>query len=398
MTSRCGPERRKRCPRARRAVRVARHARAANERTNDAVEQFGDGPGRSVRGRGRPACDVVLRPAFDEAAFERTREQDARTLDEYPNERDPNREPGVPRRALRIAPYGQLATAARTRRQREGRRAAPESPLQGVAPIGRRHGEASTPLPAKAALERWLGQLPRREARAPFSARAGPDEGTVAHRRRQARHRQRRHRGDFAAPRVGATDQLAASLAVNVYMNVAVGRATVLRDELKLVPWTETVRWFEHSGGLVGWRAKTSGEHVAPLLGQADAIARDLADKGPTPDEAELIRNWALSGYTAFFATPALAADEYYKLLGNGRPLDALVKGPERIAAVTPEALRDATRELPRPPARAHRGGRQSERAAQSAARARVGPDRGPQRAGRRPAHRAFRGRTVRAA
>jgi zinc protease len=313
--------------------------------TNDAVtvratvpvERFADGADL--------LADVVLHPAFEKASFERTREQDARTFDEYPNDAAQ-----VANRVSLIAlfgshPYGQIVTAARTRAVTLERVTALHDRLFKASRLSVIVAGGVNADAAKAAFERSFGQLPRAAKRErPFLPEPAPTKGPSLIVVDKPGTDSAAIAASFAAPRVGAIDQFAASLAINVYMNGAVGRATVLRDDLKLVPWTETVRWFEHSGGLIGWRAKTSGEHVAPLLGQADAIARDLADKGPTPDEAELIRNWALSGYTAFFATPALVAEEYYKILGNGRPLDALLTGPERIAAVTPETLRDATR------------------------------------------------------
>jgi predicted Zn-dependent peptidase len=286
-------------------------------------------------------AEIVLRPAFDRHAFERSQRQQAVALE--PVVEDANFATRTAIRTL-LGPYGAFPTA-------KGIDAVRREDV--VALYGRAFRPSRMALVAVggaeeakvlAALDRGFGGAPapvERPVPAPAHtpAPAAPrlvvvdkpasDVSFIAE--------------GFALSSIGSDDEVAATMASWVEMDNHGGRgAARLRDELKLVPWVKTFAFAGRLGGVCGWSTQAPTAKVAAVLAEADAVTREMAATGPTPDEVQTVRAVYGEDIVRSFKTTDSAAGVYALRFSVGLPADGLAAESARIDAMTAESLRAA--------------------------------------------------------
>jgi zinc protease len=147
----------------------------------------------------------------------------------------------------------------------------------------------------------------------------------------------------FVGPAYGASDVEASIAAVAVLADTSFGRVTVrLRQELNDVPWLSPT-WSElRASGSLGWKTRAATDRVAPALAEADRIVRAFAAQGPTDEELVRVRDREVFASAASFQTVAETSRAWSWVLAYGQPDDAIMKEPERYAALTNDAVKSA--------------------------------------------------------
>jgi zinc protease len=287
-------------------------------------------------------AELVLGSSFDEHQFERTREQDARRLDDDSSDGAKVAEQVLLRALFGSHLYGPVATAAHRRAVTRADVVALHARVFQASRISIVVAGDVQSKDALAALENGFGKASPGGSSAPLAPippaavgptivvvdRPGANTAFIA--------------GGFVGAAAAADDEIGARMAINIAMNTVVGRGTRLRDELKLVPWTAAIMWTWRSAGELGWRTRTTAENVAAVLLEADRITHALATDGPTDDEVDVMRKWMATGVMSDFATPMRIAGSYADLVDLGVPDESVPSKPARVAAISATDVRAA--------------------------------------------------------
>jgi zinc protease len=287
-------------------------------------------------------AEIVQRPSFDNALFERAREQTARNHDD--EKLGPLAEHLIGRIVYGGSAYGDFVSAKGLRAVRRDDVVALHDAL--FEP-GRMTVVASGGLPQDkvlATLERAFGGLrpaktPGKDPAAPALAAPGPrlvvldrpatSMAVIV--------------GGYPFPAAGATDDVPARMALQVMMNAATGRGLHrLRDDRKLVLGVHAAGWTAHSGGLNYWVASASFAEVPKVLTEIDSMMRALGTDGPTPDELETVREAFAADFVQDVKTTAEAARSYAGRIMKGLPPEQVTAEITQVDAVTGDAIRAA--------------------------------------------------------
>ena len=287
-------------------------------------------------------ADLVMSGEFDPKMFERTREQNARFLDDTPSDGAKVAEQVLGRALFGSHPYGPVSTAAHMRAVTRADVIALHGRVFQASRISIVIAGEVQAKDALMALESGFGKMAPGGTSAPLAPvpplpvgptivvvdRPGANTVYVA--------------AGVVGPAAAADDEVAAQMAENIAMNAVVGRGIRLRDELKLVPSTAALMWKWRASGELGWRARTTTENVAAVLQEADRIVHALATDGPTDDEVDVMRNWTATGVIGDFSTPMRIAGSYADVIDLGLPDEGIFSMPTRVAAVSAADVRAA--------------------------------------------------------
>jgi predicted Zn-dependent peptidase len=137
-------------------------------------------------------------------------------------------------------------------------------------------------------------------------------------------------------PAYGSADVGAAWLALDLLADGSFGRLTTrLRDQLGDVPRVSSRYAWMRLGGLVAWQARAPTDRVGSVVLEADRTLRDLAAQGPGEDDLADVKGRRTFAYVTWFETTAGTAGELALSTLYQQPDDALVKFPDRFAAVS---------------------------------------------------------------
>jgi predicted Zn-dependent peptidase len=288
-------------------------------------------------------ADIVERPAFEKAAFERAREQQATLYDDTSAAWIGQHV--LPRVLFGATGYGEFVTAKDLRgARREDVIAAREAMFEPSAMTLVASGGAAEDK-VLAALDRAFGALPAsknrvKEPAAVVPALPGPRLVVVD----EPGAKVAVILEGFALPGAGTRDNVAAFLALQVLMGQgANGRMLPrLKDELKLVTRVGMFHWTAHWAAAGGFDTSAPVASVPKILTEVDALTRALAKDGPTAEELDVERNAIAASFVHSFETPVAAAEAYGVRLTRRLPPDAVVTEANDVATVGADAVRAA--------------------------------------------------------
>jgi predicted Zn-dependent peptidase len=144
-------------------------------------------------------------------------------------------------------------------------------------------------------------------------------------------------------PQAGSADEEAAILALQALADSTLGRLTKrLRADLGYTSQVGLWHLLLRSSGYLSFSARLGNETVGSALKETDAVLRALGAQGPSEEEATGLRERRLFSTVSSFETPAEAALAYGDWLAAGQAPDRAVTRNDRIAQVTPQALKGA--------------------------------------------------------
>lgn len=291
-------------------------------------------------------ADMTLRPAYEPKAYERDREQRARSLVEMLLEPGKLVQAVLPHAFYGAHPYGSLATPARMR-------------AVSLAEIVDLHSRVfrsdrltivvacDVALDAiQAALEDGFGSTPSRDRTASTPVPTPPPAtgsriavidrpgSTIA-----------AIGAGFVGPRSDASDLDAALILLRGAAHQPLGRLPRrLVDQLGLASSADSAKWLHHAGGILGWRARTSTAKVAPLLAEADRTLRAVATDGLTDEEFAVARDSSEFSFALDFETALKTADVYTRWIQRAVPVESLALVPATEASMTVKDVNAAAR------------------------------------------------------
>ena len=289
--------------------------------------------------------DITLRPSFESKAFERYREQDARSLEDRLLDAGTVADRVLGRVVFGTHPYGAFATPARVRALSRAALVDLYARLFVPARLSIVVAGSVSPDEVKGALEDTFGAAKVPAAAPAIAATPAPAEASGARLVVVDMPGATIAAVDvgFASTAPAAPDADAAMLAVQGLARNPLGRLNRrLRDELGLVPWVQPILWTWRAGALVGCKTRAPSAQVATVLTEADRALRTLDGDGLTDDEVATIRDEDELGFAWSFKTAAESAEIYGNWLRWGLSLQSLAEHPARLAAVTADSVRAA--------------------------------------------------------
>lgn len=290
-------------------------------------------------------ADIVLRPAFEPKAFERRREQDARSLDESFKDTGTVADRVLAQALLGGSPYGSFQTPARTRAVSRSAVVALHARVWRPERLAVILAGNLTQPGIEGALNAGFGGAasPGTAAPVPLANAVlapgprlvvvdvpGTTIAAVA--------------AGFVGPPPGTSDADATETAMSGIARAPIGRLTRrVRDALGLVPWLNVTVWWWRAGTLLGFRTRAPTAQVAAVLTEADRVLRAVAGEGLSADELAVASAWADSSFTSWFETAAKTAETQGRWLELALPLEELARRPKSYTALTTEAVRQAS-------------------------------------------------------
>jgi zinc protease len=300
-------------------------------------------PGEHLADAAEVVAEVILHPTYKKDQYERFREQDARFFTDYANDSLKVSDAVLSHAVFGAHPYAYSQTAKATGAVSRADAAALHDrlfdPSRLIVIVA---GSAANEGAVKALDQALGGEKARTKAPPPVAPPVRPSSSPTLVVVDKPGVTSVAVSAGYLGPSASAPDSMAAGMALTLLADDGMGRTLRLRDELNLVPWMNATQQTQRSGGILKWHARTSAKDVPRLLTEVDGMARDLAAKGPTAGELDVLhRQW--TGFAVRnFQTPASAAVTYAQIFEKGLTEEEFVEKQTRMTAVTADDIRAA--------------------------------------------------------